>query len=366
MPSFSCFAEPGRLSGGNRFWNHLCQLLRAQPGYESDNYEYIFLNISAPFSKFIAECLRGKKIVVRLDGIYHEKICARAIGRIGNPVIRAVFSILFNRLGPRHSLSLLLNLYLHNAKLLVKVAMARRIIYQSDFSRRMWEMYFPRKRSHVVLNGERFRPGLSQQQAPGVIRLVTTYDGYRPAKRLADLIHFVRWCHEEKNRPVHLTILGFQRNRHPINLSLTDLDHIENAPYIHAVPPFKNTEDGFLQQLAAHDLYLTFTFRDNCPNAVVEAMSVGLPIVALQSGGVAQLVGDAGEILPTDEDLAAHFSAFDFSFDFPPVDHARVLQAIDRVLENYPAYQNRVRQRFEDELDLDQVARSYLSMLNGP
>ena len=33
------------------------------------------------------------------------------------------------------------------------------------------------------------------------------------------------------------------------------------------------------------------TFQDNCPSAVIEAMSCGLPILYSSSGGIPELVG---------------------------------------------------------------------------
>ncbi len=39
------------------------------------------------------------------------------------------------------------------------------------------------------------------------------------------------------------------------------------------------------------DAYITMTFQDNCPTAVLEAMSCGLPILYSKSGGIPELVG---------------------------------------------------------------------------
>lgn len=42
------------------------------------------------------------------------------------------------------------------------------------------------------------------------------------------------------------------------------------------------------------DIYLNTQFNDNCPSAVLEAMSCGLPVVHLACGGTPELVGDTG------------------------------------------------------------------------
>ena len=40
------------------------------------------------------------------------------------------------------------------------------------------------------------------------------------------------------------------------------------------------------------DAYITISFQDNCPSAVLEAMASGLPILYSDSGGVPELVGE--------------------------------------------------------------------------
>jgi len=42
------------------------------------------------------------------------------------------------------------------------------------------------------------------------------------------------------------------------------------------------------------DIYLNTQFNDNCPSAVLEAMSCGLPVVHLACGGTPELVGETG------------------------------------------------------------------------
>ncbi|RJR44257.1 MAG: glycosyltransferase [Deltaproteobacteria bacterium] len=42
------------------------------------------------------------------------------------------------------------------------------------------------------------------------------------------------------------------------------------------------------------DIYLNTQFNDNCPSAVLEAMSCGLPVVHLSCGGTPELTGEAG------------------------------------------------------------------------
>ena len=53
---------------------------------------------------------------------------------------------------------------------------------------------------------------------------------------------------------------------------------------------------------AAADAYLALTYNDACPNAVIEAMACGLPVIYSQSGGTPELVGtEAGMALAVEQ-----------------------------------------------------------------
>ena len=59
----------------------------------------------------------------------------------------------------------------------------------------------------------------------------------------------------------------------------------------------------FLEQL---QIFVLFSDRQGCPNAVLEAMSMGLPIITNRSGGVAEQVVDGvnGYLVATPTEMA--------------------------------------------------------------
>lgn len=56
------------------------------------------------------------------------------------------------------------------------------------------------------------------------------------------------------------------------------------------------TQDQAPTIYAAADAYLALTFNDCCPNAVIEAMACGLPVLFNASGGTPELVGPAAGV----------------------------------------------------------------------
>lgn len=97
------------------------------------------------------------------------------------------------------------------------------------------------------------------------------------------------------------------------------------------------------EQLAAilrqNDIYVTASQNDPCSNALIEALSCGLPALYLNSGGHPELVGYGG---------------------LPFNNEDEILPQLDRLVENYEMFQNLiVVQSIED------VADRYLLLLKG-
>ena len=175
------------------------------------------------------------------------------------------------------------------------------MIYQSEYARRVHSRFFPKKPNHVIVNGSRMLPmrAVPAHGAAG-IRVVTICDEWRASKRLADLVHFARWAREERGVPLHLVILGYSGALPPCdaeNLRRT----IETTSWITTLPRFSDFSGAVGAALEAADVYMTFTFRDTCPNTVIESMAHGLPVVAVRSGGLPDIVGDAGHLTGSDD-----------------------------------------------------------------
>lgn len=71
--------------------------------------------------------------------------------------------------------------------------------------------------------------------------------------------------------------------------------------------------------LRQHDIYVTASKNDPCSNAVIEALSCGLPTLYLNDGGHPELVGSGG-----------------LAFD----SNDQILSQLDRLVENYEMFQN--------------------------
>lgn len=74
--------------------------------------------------------------------------------------------------------------------------------------------------------------------------------------------------------------------------------------------------------LRTQDIYLTATRNETCSNALIEAMQCGLPVLALKSGAVPEIAGDAGEFFTNAREIPA---------------------ALERIVMGYSRYQTAIR-----------------------
>ena len=88
----------------------------------------------------------------------------------------------------------------------------------------------------------------------------------------------------KNNNKIHLNIAGFLEDK---DFLLCVCSKIKNHGQ-HYINKYIQKEAPLIYQNA--DAYITLTFQDNCPSAVLEAMSSGLPIIYSHSGGIPELV----------------------------------------------------------------------------
>ncbi len=80
------------------------------------------------------------------------------------------------------------------------------------------------------------------------------------------------------------------------------------------------------RELAAHDVFVTASRKDPCSNSVIEALTVGLPVVARADGGHPELVGTGGLLFEDHADIpallaevAARYDAFRAAIRVPTI-----------------------------------------------
>lgn len=361
---FAIHLDATKTTSGQRFYSELCNALSRRSAPLGEKADVILFNVSASLSAILLAKLRGKRVVLRIDGLYCDRLShgfLAALPALLSGILR--LGLRFPRL--HDACAFTANLYDRNYGSFIRILLADRVIYQSEYARKVHSRFFPKTPNRVIVNGSRFlRSSVARGGDETSIRIVTICDEWRASKRLGDLVRFARWAREERNLPIYLTILGYSGDLPPCdaeNLRRT----IEATSWIDTLPRFADFSGPVGAALDRADVYMTFSFRDSCPNTVIESMAHGLPVVGVRSGGLPDIVGDAGYLAPADDFGGGFYVPARYECQFPEIDFDRVLAGLLEVRSSLPEYRARVRRRFEEELDMERVADEYAMVLEA-
>ena len=147
------------------------------------------------------------------------------------------------------------------------------------------------------------------------------------------------------NKYVHLYIAGIVEDIEQLKAEVSKLNINE---YITFLGPYSLKDAPFIYQMA--DAYITMSFQDNCPSAVIEAMSCGLPILYSSSGGIPELVGkDSGIGLKVSED---------WEKVNVPTKH-EIYEGILKIIDNKNSMSNHARERAVKLFDINRWIKKH-------
>jgi glycosyltransferase involved in cell wall biosynthesis len=234
----------------------------------------------------------------------------------------------------------------------IRNRLASGVVYQSEFARAWWERVYGSAPvpSAVVLNGvdlDQYSP--SGEAAPtGRLRMLVVEGhlggGYEIG--LEHALDLAQQVHQRLGKELDLSIAGKAEPGLQASIQAPAGVCVDWRGWVPAdqVPAL----DRSAHLLFASDLHPA------CPNAVIEALACGLPVVGYDTGALRELVSDgAGEIVPYGGDA--------WNLDVP--DSASLAQAALRVYQAQPAYRHAARRRAENGLDLDTMVTGYLGAL---
>lgn len=364
MP-YHAFVDPDKLTSGQRFYVGLSKQINSYGTGQWGDAQTVLFNVSVPLSALFRAWISRKLIVLRVDGLYFDEVTPDFLKRFSWP-LRLIISMLKVMPGRINFAGHFANLIDQNWTGFLRMLFADYIVYQSEYSKNAYKVYFPHKPGAVIVNGASLAvtPALlSQPTSDFPIRLLTTFDEWRPSKRVVELIHFVKWANEIRGISLHLTIIGYT-GRFPAG-SPKDLHTlVETSPFFSTHPRYVNYDEPIRSAMLGSDMFITLSYRDACPNVVVEAMAHGLPVVGCDSGGIPDIVGDAGRLFSS-HDPGQHFSPSRFDSHFPSLSYEEIIRCIVSVKKDLALYRKRVFCRFAVDLDMEIVGKRYMTIMKS-
>ena len=166
---------------------------------------------------------------------------------------------------------------------------AEYVFWQSNFCKKAADRFLGTRvgKGEVLYNAidtKRFYPikrssdNIFRFLITGNISRINNYRIYSVLKAFKEIIKI--------NNNIHLYIAGVTED---FNYFTSELDKLNIRRFITFLGPYSQKDAPKIYQKV--DAYITMSFQDNCPSAVIEAMSCGLPILYSASGGVPELVG---------------------------------------------------------------------------
>lgn len=354
----------GAKSSGARFYHLLSSEINCSSKANLRDSEAVLFNIYTPVRKLIAARLSGKTVFLRVDGLWNDKLNSYFLENM-NWFWRPIFGLLGKIPAASVPLNHLANLIFDNYKAFIKIFIANGLVYQSQFSQTLHEVYIRKKHTTVILNGAPWIGGLhSRSEFPRFereLRFCIIYSN-APLKGVYESVKFVEWLNNEKNVRAKLIVIGFDWTAPPNSPDdfLESMQGNEHIELLDAFDEFGDLQKGAIQ--SSH-FYLCLSRADNCPNALVEAMSYGLPVLGLRSGGVSEIVGPAGVLLPFDDFDNGFFFGSRYEFLIMAVPFDELFEGLKKLVENYEFYLDQVAERFSSDLDIKIVSHRYRQFL---
>ncbi|MBN2085580.1 MAG: glycosyltransferase family 4 protein [Anaerolineales bacterium] len=252
------------------------------------------------------------------------------------------------RVSPRSPLHTLRSVLWNWQLRLIRARFAEGIVYQSGFARELWERRFGKAAAaaRVIHNGVALSeyPAERHSHDGTLLAAEANLDFHAPARGI------LRAAQRQFIQTRTLSRLSVYTRSTPEWEG--EWARFDPPPETPGMRP--RAEVQARQKTAA--LFLTLDLNPSCPNAVIESLAAGLPVVGFDTGSVGELVGDGGE--------AVKYEGDPWKLEVP-----RNLDAIGdagrRVLDNWQDYSRRARGIAEQKFDIRRIAQSYLEALSG-
>jgi len=226
----------------------------------------------------------------------------------------------------------------------IQAFIATHVVYQSLFVKNWWDRVGWRvpKNYSIIHNGvdlEEFNPVLLESPKLEVICVEGTLD-YSPYA--VSLVNYISDRLLEVDDVSGIVLYGnfkYESSQQRLN---------NNIEYKGSI----KRED--LSGVYKNGIYLSLDINPACPNAVIEAIASGLPVVGYNTGALKEVVGEAG--------VLADFGSNQWGYQDP--NFSNLLKAILEVVNNYEHYRTNALD-LSSKFDLNIMVDRYIEIIKN-
>jgi len=238
-----------------------------------------------------------------------------------------------------------------NLKLRSVRKMVDRVIYQSQFAREWWEREHGvlDKAQVVIHNGVDLELFTSQPSEKPDDRyrllMVEAHHGSGYDQGLRSAVQLLKNLENRLDRPCELVVVGDVP---------TALQQRMDRPGIAWMGVVKHTDIPAINRTA--HLFFSGDINATCPNAALEAMACGLPVLAYDTGAMQELVPpDAGRVVIYGGNV----------WELEQPDAAALAQGACEILSGQTEFSRQARLQAQEHFDIREAAEKYLEVLLG-
>ncbi len=235
----------------------------------------------------------------------------------------------------------------------IRSRLANRIIYQSWFSQQWWQREYgaldkPIRVIHNGINLEEYHPSANVPDLSNGVRLLTVEGHLKNGVEtgLFNAVQSLQYWKEYNGKPVRLVVAG--------DVPVTVRSRAE------ALIPGRIDWLGILPresipvELQKSHLFFSVELNPACPNAVIEALACGVPVVAFDSGAISELVDtQSGGIIPYDRDV----------WKLELANGSSLPETGSRLLADLQNFRINARNRAESLFNLEDMVNAYLDFM---
>jgi glycosyltransferase involved in cell wall biosynthesis len=332
-------------------------LLRLNPFIESCDFKIVNPD-KAGFLTLLKSYFSFKKsvIILRCDGVNFVRLSDENIGAFcesRNWKFKRFLKFTVIIFGLNKA-SVLFNLWL-NRYSIFSYLLAKKIVFQSNLSKQMYSNFIPfyteLKNSVIINNGIGNITVNNYKLNHKFFSICISANPFRPHKRLLDAISIVSelilLCPSLKFR---LVVLG--RVPEKFYGVLDRFMYIEHYTVLN--------DYDYLIKLSECHILLSLALFDPCPNVVVEALSLGLPVVTPEQSGAFELI-NCNYDWSVNEEYELNYCDFQSqSFvAIKPEKREIYLKKIIKIIGNYE-YHSQLALNFSERLKIEKIADEYI------
>ena len=280
----------------------------------------------------------------------------RRIRKMGVPIVQRLNGMNWIHRQKRTGLKHFVRSELNNLILrIVRDRFADWIVYQSDFAQQWWRDEFGSAEAgeSVIHNGvplDLYSPEVEGDRTPDRLRLLMV-EGNLSGGYEVGLENGIQLANElslRNDRGIELVVVGH------VPEALKRKYGTEGAVQIRwagMVP-----SEQVLSYYRSAQLMYAGDPNPACPNAVIEALACGLPVIAFDTGAIPEIIKNyAGQVVPYDGDV--------WRLDRPNIEGLAV--AAENIIQRQSEFMLGARRRAVEAFDVEDMVNRYASVLDS-